>query len=352
MDEDLGTRLTLRGSIGSSMKRTIRGSSFIGFMGKPAGTCVSMCVLSVLCIGWALGISAPVFGQQQQAIDSTASPPVLAIAPAGQGHEVEEAVATWSRLSLERSHVLLIVLIFFLLVLLFTHRARKGTGLDVRDIPGIRAMAGAVERAATLGKPIVYVPGVFDIDNIQTIASMAILVEVARETARQGVRLIVPLNRAFLIPLAEESVRRGMSEAGNAGLFDRNDIRYLSDDHFAYAAAVDGIILRERPAACLYMGGFGAESLILAETGYIAGAVQIAGTAETQQLPFLVVACDQALIGEEFYAASAYISREPTLLGTLQAADILKAIVIIILLAGSILELCGCHILSAWFTVQ
>jgi hypothetical protein len=251
-----------------------------------------------------------------------------------------------------RLNVLIIVAFFFLLVLVLTSRARGGRDIPLREISGIQAIETVIERAAQVGKPVVYVPGVFDVDNIQTIASMAILVDVARKTAEKDVRLIVPLNRAFLIPLAEESVKRGMGEAGKRAQYNPDDIRYLSDDHFAYAAAVDGIMLRERPAATLYLGGFGAEALILAEMGYSAGAVQVAGTAEIQQLPFLVTACDHTLIGEEFYAASAYISRESKLLGSLRAADAVKVIIIMVLILGSILELIGIHTISKWLIVQ
>ena len=252
----------------------------------------------------------------------------------------------------ERLNVLAIVGIFFVFVLIFTKWAKTGKALRVKDIAAIQAVGQAVERASKMGKPVIYVPGVFDVDNIQTIASMSILAHVAKKAAEKDVRLIVPLNRAFLIPLAEESVKRGMSEAGKLDRYDADNIRYLSDDQFAYAAAVDGIMLREKPAASFYLGGFGAEALILAEMGYSVGAVQIAGTAETQQLPFIVPTCDYTLIGEEFYAASAHISKEPELLGALKAADAVKAGILVLLLVGSILELFGIHTLSAWFRVQ
>ena len=252
----------------------------------------------------------------------------------------------------ERLNVLIIMAILFGLVLVLTSWDRKGKAYRVREIPGIQAIEAAIEQAAEKGKPVVYVPGVLDVDNIQTIASMAILVDVARKTAEKGVRLIVPLNRAFLIPLAEESVKIGMAEVGKAELFNSDDIRYLSDDQFAYAAAVDGIMLREKPAAAFYLGGFGAEALILAEMGHSAGAMQIAGTAETLQLPFLVAACDHTLIGEEFFAASAYISKETKILGTLRAADVMKAVIIIILILGSLLELFEIHVIGGWLDVQ
>jgi hypothetical protein len=81
-------------------------------------------------------------------------------------------------------------------------------------------------------------------------------------------------------------------------------------------------MLRRKPATIFYQGAFFAESLILAETGNSIGAIQIAGTAMPAQLPFFVAACDYTLIGEELFAASAYLSKEPKLLGSLKGQDI------------------------------
>jgi hypothetical protein len=94
------------------------------------------------------------------------------------------------------------------------------------------------------------------------------------------------------------------------------------------------MMVREKPAACFYMGTFFAESLILAETGNSIGAIQVAGTAMPAQLPFFVAACDYTLIGEEFFAASAYLSGEPDQLGSLKGQDLGKVIVALGLLVG------------------
>ncbi|MCK4755317.1 hypothetical protein KAS56_00095, partial [candidate division WOR-3 bacterium] len=60
------------------------------------------------------------------------------------------------------------------------------------------------------------------------------------------------------------------------------------------------------------------------------------GTDSVLQLPFFVTACDYTLIGEELYAASAYLSHEPLLLGALKAQDYGKLIVLIILFGFTI----------------
>jgi hypothetical protein len=61
----------------------------------------------------------------------------------------------------------------------------------------------------------------------------------------------------------------------------------------------------------------------------------VAGTPTTTQIPFFIAACDYVIIGDEFYAASAYISREPTALGSIVGQDIAKAVLIGVVLLGS-----------------
>jgi hypothetical protein len=84
---------------------------------------------------------------------------------------------------------------------------------------------------------------------------------------------------------------------------------------------------------------FWAESLIIAETGAATGAIQIAGTDAIAQLPFFITACDYTLIGEELYAASAYISREPLLLGGIKAQDYSKVLITAIIIVCTIMAL-------------
>ena len=93
-------------------------------------------------------------------------------------------------------------------------------------------------------------------------------------------------------------------------------------------------MVREKPAAHIMMGYFYAESLLLAETGSTTGAIQIAGTDACTQLPFFVTTCDYTLLGEELYAASAYLSQEPAQIGPLKAQDYTKVLIVIIIIAG------------------
>jgi hypothetical protein len=126
---------------------------------------------------------------------------------------------------------------------------------------------------------------------------------------------------------AKETVHNSFLEAGRPDAYNDDKIYYVTDEQFGYVAYVQGMMVREKPAACFYMGAFFAESLILAETGNSIGAIQVAGTAMPAQLPFFVAACDYTLIGEEFFAASAYLTGTPEELGSLKGQDVGKIIV-------------------------
>ena len=141
--------------------------------------------------------------------------------------------------------------------------------------------------------------------------------------------------------ICQEIVKEAYLEMGRPDAYQEDSNFFITTDQFSYTAAVDGIMLRERPAANFYMGYYYAESLLLAETGASTGAIQIAGTDADHQLPFFITACDYTLIGEELYAASAYLSRDPILLGTLRGQDLGKAFFLIVLILGTFLATVG-----------
>jgi hypothetical protein len=230
------------------------------------------------------------------------------------------------------------VLILCLLIVYYIRQAQSGKPLFIRKIAGLEAVDDAVGRATEMGRKIFYIPGSQDMDNVQTIAGVTILGRVAELAATYDAKLDVPVSRSLVMVTAREVVREAYSKAGRPDAFHDDQVHYLTDDQFGYAAAVDGMIVREKPATIFLLGIFYAESLVLAETGNSVGAIQIAGTGEPSQLPFFVAACDYTLIGEELFAASAYLSREPRQLGSLKGQDIGKGLIIALILIGIILE--------------
>ena len=198
----------------------------------------------------------------------------------------------------------------------------------LRTIPGLKAVEEAVGRSTEMGRPILYVPGIMDMNEVETVAGVVVLGHVANMTAQYETDLDVPVARAIVMQSARQVTKEAYLTQGRPEMYNEDMVHYITDDQFAYAAAVNGIMQRDEPAACLYMGKFFAESLLFAETGNSIGAIQIAGTGSQTQIPFFVTACDYTLMGEEFFAASAYLSKEPELIAGITAQDIIKVILV------------------------
>ena len=211
--------------------------------------------------------------------------------------------------------------------------AQRGRAMFIRRIPGLAAIEEAVGRATEMGRPIFFSPGLDSI-NIVTLQALAILSYIVRLAATHATRIIVGLRSPIVYPVAEESVREAYDAVGRPENFRPDDIRFISDEQFAYALGAVGIISREEVATNFLFGAFYAEALILTENGRALGALQVAGCPEPTQIPFFIATCDYVVIGDEYYAASAYLTREPTLTGSLVGQDICKAIVIAIIALG------------------
>ena len=238
----------------------------------------------------------------------------------------------------ERIVMFIAIMTFSGTLLFFIRKARRGEDIFLREIPGLKAVEEAVGRSTEMGKPVLFVPGIMDMDQVETVAGVIVLGHVSKMTARYETTLNVPVSRAIVMKAAQEACKESYLMEGRPDMFHEDMVHYLTDEQFAYAAGVNGIMVREKPAACMYMGKFYAESLILAETGNSIGAIQIAGTASQAQIPFFVTACDYTLIGEEFFAASAYLSQRPELIGGINGQDMIKLIVIGMIFCGVVLR--------------
>ncbi len=216
------------------------------------------------------------------------------------------------------------ILISCFIIEYFIQKAKGGGDIYMRPIPAMKAMEEAVGRATEMGSSVLYVPGISGLDEIDTISGVIILGHVAGMTAEYEAGLHVPCCVPIVMEAARESCKEAYLKKGRPDLYKDKMVHYVTDDQFAYAAGVNGIMLREKPAAIFYQGKFYAESLILAETGNSVGAIQIAGTGSSSQIPFFVTACDYVLIGEEFYAASAYLSGSPEMIGSIKGQDYVK----------------------------
>lgn len=251
----------------------------------------------------------------------------------------EAAKPVWGVFVEGNAMAFIVMVVFVGIVYWMIARARAGLPVrEIRKIAGLDAVDEAIGRATEMGRPVHFAPGIQGITNPQTISSFGALAHVARTCARYDTRLIHTSADVPVYLVSQEVVRQGYLEAGRPDAFNPDDVRWLTDWQFAYAAAVFGIFQRERPAANIMWGSWFAESLMFIENAAMIGAVTIGATTNTAQLPFFIAAADYTLIGEEMFAASAYLSKEPVLVGTVVGQDIAKMIVFGLVILGTIIQ--------------
>lgn len=230
------------------------------------------------------------------------------------------------------------ILFTYLLVafILFNiRRAKGGKDLFIRRIAGLNAIDEAIGRATEMGRPVLMVPGLGQLNAI-SVQALNIFSYVAKTAARFANPIRVCCGDAAVYTVAQEIIRDTYQQEGMIERYDVDSVRFVSDRQFAFAAGVSGTILREQCAATFFMGEFFAESLIFAETANSVGAIQVASSTQLTQTPFFIAACDYVLIGDEFYAASAYLTRQPVLVGSLIGQDWAKVAVISLILVGAL----------------
>ena len=246
-----------------------------------------------------------------------------------------------------RIMALTILSISVVLSFMYMRLAKQGKPITLRNMPAIEALKEAIGRAAEMGKPVYFSTGSLQGGSIsnptqgpQFIAGVSILGYVTQLCVQSGVRLEYFTSIADTLPLVTETLKNAYLLEGVPNEFDPAMINFNQGQSPNLTATL-GFMQRERPASCIYMGGFQYETVILGEAGNAIGSMQIAGTANHSQVPFFVATCDYMLIEEELFAASAAISQDPEALGLIRGEDYLKIIVLGLLALGFLVSMTG-----------
>ncbi|MFH0938852.1 MAG: DUF6754 domain-containing protein [Planctomycetota bacterium] len=210
---------------------------------------------------------------------------------------------------------------------------RRGVEMYIRRIPGIDAIDDAIGRAVEMGRPMIYTFGLTTVGPL-FFASLGVLTHIARQAARYATRIFVPQVDIEVMAITQSAMREAFQREGRLDVYHEEDVRFMSDEQFAFASGYMGLVHREKVAACFLFGSFAAESLILAEAGQQVGAIQVAGTTDNAQIPFFITTCDFTIIGEEVFAAGAYLSHDPVQRGSLRGQDAAKLILLAVILIG------------------
>jgi hypothetical protein len=257
----------------------------------------------------------------------------------GLGREAEEMSIVSGKIFAFISLVILSITIVYSIL-----RARKtNEPIPIRSIAGLDALEEVVGRATESGRPIHFTTGIAEIqgETARILGGLEIMAWTARLTARYNTQMIVTVCKPSTYAVTREILANTLAQIGRPEAFQEGMARFLASDQFAYATGAANIMLEEKVAGNIMVGAFGGESIMLAESGNIAGAIQIAGDTNINQIPFFIVACDYTLLGEEMFAAGASLGNNRDVLGSLQAQDVGKFVAAGLIVLGAVLATMG-----------
>jgi hypothetical protein len=235
---------------------------------------------------------------------------------------------------------IVILIVFVAAIYIFTLRVRSGRTPLLRRIRAFDVLQGLPGRAIEAGRDLHLSLGVGSLVNETTadsLAGLAVLDYLAEQAAATGVSPTISMADPTVMLFAQNTLR-----AAHAGDSDRAEeayrhIRWIAPQPAAYAAGVMNILNIDQVEANVMVGSFGDEYLLMGETAARQGMAHIGGTSNPNTLPFIYASAQETLLGEEIYAAGAYLQKRPAHLGSLAAQDLMRWLVALFMLAGIVI---------------
>lgn len=260
------------------------------------------------------------------------------------------------------------MLVFFLVFLppfFFSYWAvKRGLPFSLRPIASYEALKRILAQAAEAGQPVhlsIGIAGIGDRHTADTAAGLTVLDYIADRAAVSASPPIITLAHPTALPVAQDILRRAYLRHGYPEEYDPARVRFVApdpnlytgisanpavyastpNDAFAYAAGTMQLLNQQKLTANVMVGSFGDEFLLLGETGAQRNLNQIGGTSAVGALPFVYTSVANPLIGEEIYAAGAYLSNRPGHVSSLIAQDIMRWLIVGAVLGGVVLKTIG-----------
>lgn len=141
--------------------------------------------------------------------------------------------------------------------------------------------------------------------------------------------------------LSQDTLRAAYRIANVPEQYDPIQSRLTGPTSFSYTAGTLPVIRDERVSANILIGNFGPEIGLMIDAADREGAFTLAASDAFAAQAVLYAASSEPLIGEELFAVPAYLQAAPIHQAGLRAQDVLRWLVILALVVGSILAFLG-----------
>ncbi len=173
------------------------------------------------------------------------------------------------------------------------------------------------------------------------LAALAMLRKLSERTSLSDRPPIVTSGDASLAILSQDTLQSGYRAAGAEDQYRFSTGRLTGLTPFAYAAGTIPVTHDEGVSTHVFMGDFGAESALLVEAAERENSNLIAASDNLSAQSVFYASSQDPLIGEELFAAGAYVGAGASHEASLVVQDILRWLIILAIALGSLLKIMG-----------
>ncbi|NWJ97124.1 MAG: hypothetical protein HXX20_15170 [Chloroflexi bacterium] len=244
--------------------------------------------------------------------------------------------------------ILLVILIFLLLFFAAWLPLERGRQLLLRPLRSLHLVSTMAEQAAENGTTIHFSPGLGglngDAGTAEALNGLTMLSSIARLSARTRSNLVTTTNDALTYLTAGDTTRGEYIRAGREVDYLPEKTQFIAQqDRMAYMVGMRHVISAEEVSGTVLLGRFGSEYLLVGDKLAQRDLPQVVGSSQVEALPLMVstAGLENVLIGEEIYAAPAYLDHAPSHLASLQVQDWLRGGIIVLIVLGLLVATFG-----------
>lgn len=241
--------------------------------------------------------------------------------------------------------VLLFLLGVFLLVLSFLRARRGRAAVEGQTLPALEALQAALHRAAEMGETVHVSPGTGSLGGggraAETFAGLEVVGSVAEQAFSLGVPIVSSANDALVHIAVGRLLERAREKTGAPRELEARCLWLAQQDRMAYAAGAVDLLSRPEVRSNVLVGAFDEELALLLDAGSRGTGFQLAGVASPAGVPFLPLSGGAFLLGEEIFAAGAYLRPSPSRAAGVATQDVVRLVVIVLILIGVVVASLG-----------
>lgn len=171
-------------------------------------------------------------------------------------------------------------------------------------------------------------------DTAATLAGLTAATQVAAQAVVSDKPPIITSADGSAMLLAQDALKAVYRQQNAAERFDAGAARVAGLSPISFNAALAPLVSDEAVAGNVVVGAVGPEAVLVAEAGRRAGVPTLAGSDNLAAQAAFLAAAEDTLLGEDLFAAGAYLGQSSAHVASLRAQDVLRVILIVVILLG------------------